>query len=475
MYHYARQLFTSSADPGLLIGREKERRELEKFIEEGIQSKTGRCLYVSGPPGTGKSALVNEICRNVKRLDNVMTAHINCMTAQSSRDIYGKLNEELVRNESRSEVELARLRSIFVPKETSRGPIYVVTLDEIDHILNLDLEILYTLFEWSLHRLSRLIIIGIANALDLTDRFLPRLKARNLKPQFLPFLPYTAPQIASVIMTKLKSLSLAESAPPADYIPFIHPTAIQLCAKKVASQSGDLRKAFDLIRRTIDLVETETKHKFRDDLLSQPTPMSPCSPKTPLGENPNLRSPCRATLATGVSLATLTPLTAPRATIAHASKVSATTLSHGTSQRIQALNLQQRAILCVLISQRKTSFRGASPIFASPSKTYSAPPMRKAFETYCAICRRENTLPPLSNTEFADVISGLETLGLVGEEKGGRSFGVVSATPTRKGRGTREEKRILCFVDEDEMRACLQGVGLEILVGLLNCDARNLN
>ena len=38
------------------------------------------------------------------------------------------------------------------------------------------LQVLYTLFEWSALPSSKLILIGIANALDLTERFLPRLR-----------------------------------------------------------------------------------------------------------------------------------------------------------------------------------------------------------------------------------------------------------------------------------------------------------
>lgn len=343
-------------------------------------------------------------------------AYINCMSVKSSRDIYSTLIQDLACDSvGEGKDEMAALRTIFVPKKKSQSQVYVVTLDEIDHLLTLDMEILYTLFEWSLQRASRLILIGIANALDLTDRFLPRLKARNLKPQLLPFLPYTAPQIASVLTTKLKSLpSLPDDQP--DFTPFVHPTAIQFCSKKVASQTGDLRKAFDIVRRAIDLVESETKQKHQNDLASTASLFSPS--KSPLGENPNLSSPTRPrTLA--ASLAALQPKTAPRATIAHIARVTSAILSNGTPQRLQTLNLQQKAALCALISLDKSNRAAVRSIFATPSKTSTsahnfAPTIRALYAAYCMLCKRENALHPLTSTEFADVISGLETLGLVG-------------------------------------------------------------
>ncbi len=158
------------------------------------------------------------------------------MSVKSSGEVYQNLIYELLRNGPPLEHgNLEELRAMFLPKKGKDNPTYVVVLDEIDHLLGLDLDALYTLFEWSLRRSSKLIVVGIANALDLTDRFLPRLRAKNLKPQLLPFSPYTAGEIAEVITIRLQSL-LPDNATndQVNFVPFIHPAAIQLCSKKVA-------------------------------------------------------------------------------------------------------------------------------------------------------------------------------------------------------------------------------------------------
>lgn len=465
VYNSARQLFTRSTDPGRLIGRRQEWEEVHDFLQQGIDCKTGRCLYVSGPPGTGKSALVGEVCKEIGGKDGVKVAYINCMSVESSGEVCQKLVDKLLGNESLENDDLEVLRALFLPERQANSPTFVVTLDEIDHLLKLDLEILYTLFEWSLQQSSRLIIVGIANALDLTDRFLPRLKARNLKPRLIPFLPYTADQIAAVITTKLRTLLTEAVKDQASFVPFVHPAAIQLCSKKVASQTGDLRKAFDIIRRTIDLVESELKQKVQS-LENSPS-------KTPLADNPNLSSP---SCPQSSSLTTFTSCTAPRATIAHVSRVSAAALSNGTSQRLATLNLQQKAALCALVSHQMASRKAMPSIFATPSKTAKPlpPTIRKLYETYCALCKRENALHPLTATEFADVLSGLESLGLVGEDKKGFTFGAKSGTSSRKGTGmasaVREDRRMVSFVDEKELHGCLDGVGGSILRGLLSGD-----
>ena len=474
IYNCARQLFVRSANPGRLIGRDDERSTLTNFIREGIISKSGRCMYVSGPPGTGKSALVGEVCGDLQETEVVRTAYINCMSVKNSMDIYSKLIEDLGDDGVNEGNEIGILKTMFLSKKGLSDKVYVVTLDEIDHLLTLDLEILHTLFEWSLHRSSRLILLGIANALDLTDRFLPRLKARNLKPQLLPFLPYTVSQIASVINTKLQSLLPPSTTTSPSYVPFIHPVAIQFCSKKVASQTGDLRKAFDIVRRTIDLIEAETKQKHQNESNSQALQASPS--KTPLVENINLSSPCSPsrppfkTPSPSDSLACLTPETAPRATIAHIARVTASAFNNGTVQRLQSLNLQQKAALCALVALEKKQ-QSSRNIFATPSKSANtAPTIRKLYEMYCALCKRENALHPLTATEFADVIGSLETLSLVGgaEGRGGFGKGMGKSTLSRKmGMGRMEERRVGSFVSEGEVEGCLEGVGGVMLRGLL--------
>lgn len=443
-----------SVNPGRLIGREQERRELSSIIQCGIHTRSGRCLYVSGPPGTGKSALVAEVCDEIQSDPNVRTAYINCMGVKSSKDILRKLTEDLIGDaQDLFDNELTLLQNTFLPKKNaSTGPAYVVTLDEIDHLITLDLEIMYTLFDWSLNRSSRLILIGIANALDLTDRFLPRLKARNLKPVLLPFLPYTATQIAAVITTKLKTICLDPALPERDYIPFFHPAAIQFCAKKVASQTGDLRKAFDIIRRTIDLIECETKHNSPAGMGSEELH------KAPLHENPNLSSPSAPSATLATQLSTLSASTAPRATIAHVARVSSAALTNSAPQRLQALNLQQKAALCALVSLEKINLRRVS-VLNTPSKKITSPTIRKLYDTYCALCKRDNALQPLTGTEFADVLGGLETLGLVGNEDMKGTLGKRGLKP--------EDRRIAGRVSEVELEGCLEGIAGGILRSLL--------
>lgn len=466
IYSQARQLFSRCSNPGPLIGRDDERHELSTFINASLGSRSAGCVYVSGPPGTGKSALVHEVLQQYEDEARVKTSFVNCMSIRSSQDLSNKLSEDLGLVENAA---LSYLQPRFAGNMGKDCQKYLVILDEVDQLADLNLELLYNLFEWSMAAKSRLILIGIANALDLTDRLLPRLKSRSLKPKLLPFMPYSAGQIAEVLSAKLKSLS----SEPTESVPLIHPAAIQLCAKKVGSQTGDLRKAFDICRRAIDLVEQETCEK--NALLWSPS-------KTPLMENVNLSSPPTPSSLHKVTAPAYTLETAPRATIAHVAKITAQVFGNGTVQRLGTMNLQQKAVLCALsaLEKRKRDDQLVRTVFATPSKhNSSAPSIKQVFEVYNRLCKRDNLLHPLTALEFRDVISGLEALGLttaIDGKKGGFTVPITpSRTPSRSGKNSfgvqvSDDKLITSAVGHKELSSALEGPGAELLRAILNGD-----
>jgi cell division control protein 6 len=498
VYHQARQLFSRSADPGQLIGRDDERAQLETFLERCKTPRPSGCLYVSGPPGTGKSAMVNRMTEEVVAgSESTHKAYVNCMSIKSSKDLYVTLLDQLGGDADMSESDVVEaLQKLFLRKKTT--DVYVVVLDEIDHILTMDPESLYRVFEWSLEQTSRLTLVGIANALDLTDRFLPRLKSRNLKPELLPFLPYTAPQVKRIITERLKTLAPAGAT--ADFIPFFHPAAIELCSRKVSSQTGDLRRAFEVCRRALDLVESETRLKHENELKEQLLQMSPS--RKPLGENRNLATPARGAPSLSASLAKslqhLTITTAPRVTIAHLNKVTAAAFSNGPTQRLKTLNLQQKAALCSLMAIEKrnraaqatpsTSFTSTPTTPSSKTRpATSAPTIKTLYEAYSTLCTQDSLLHPLSSSEFREVIGSLETLSLIapvdGKNGSFTSSLQVGGTPgSKRGRKKKDvfglnatggglaadEKRVASCVGEREMEAAVgEGMGEGILRGIL--------
>lgn len=120
-----------------------------------------------------------------------------------------------------------------------------------------DQSVLYALFELPALKNSRLILIGLANALDLTDRALIRLQSRvQFKPVLLNFSPYSKQDIATILSQRIQE-SVTE-----DVGSVIAPSALQYLGGKISSTSGDLRKAIDICRRAVELAETTAKKQL---------------------------------------------------------------------------------------------------------------------------------------------------------------------------------------------------------------------
>lgn len=75
-YQQARKALHSQF-PTDLPGREKEIEEIKVFIEDHLNNNTSGSIYISGPPGTGKTASLNLI------LENAMVSNVLKFVAKS--------------------------------------------------------------------------------------------------------------------------------------------------------------------------------------------------------------------------------------------------------------------------------------------------------------------------------------------------------------------------------------------------------
>lgn len=233
-----------TAVPERLLSRDTERAAIRAFLQEKVLQKKPGSLYVSGAPGTGKTACLSCVLQEMEaELSSVQILTVNCMTLRSSHSIFSLLSEKLkVQGQS-------GLRRLL----TSTGRPLLLVLDEMDQLDSKAQDVLYTIFEWPHLPQSRLCLIGIANALDLTDRILPRLQARpECRPLLLHFPPYSRQELTAIVQDRLAQAS-AEN--------LLDASAVQFCARKVSAVSGDARKALDICRRAVEMVESDERKK----------------------------------------------------------------------------------------------------------------------------------------------------------------------------------------------------------------------
>ena len=193
----------------VIPGRTDELNRLEHLVQELVQNNESSSLYISGPPGTGKSACVTAVLRQFRHTHGENYAHVkivNCVRCRTKESILQTIG-------CTPDGKLLQSTSLGSKPKPGKGqrPIIVV-LDEVDQVEISHRTFVYEMFEWvSPHAEKRppapFLLIAIANALDLTERVLPRLALSSVKPELMHYKPYCAAQLVNIIHDRISKVS----------------------------------------------------------------------------------------------------------------------------------------------------------------------------------------------------------------------------------------------------------------------------
>ncbi|KAL3835063.1 hypothetical protein ACJIZ3_009799 [Penstemon smallii] len=184
---------------------------------------------------------------------------IHCTSLTNTNEIFSKIigQNHLGKKASRS-TSLQLLQNLYSQKQQPGTKMIIVIADELDYLITKDRDVLHNLFMLTTMPFSKCILVGIANAIDLADRFIPKLQSLNCKPMVITFRAYKKDQIITILQERLRALP---------YIVF-QPQAVELCATRVAAGSGDMRNALSICRSAIELLEAEVRDSFSNLNLS---------------------------------------------------------------------------------------------------------------------------------------------------------------------------------------------------------------
>ncbi|CAI9109182.1 OLC1v1008956C1 [Oldenlandia corymbosa var. corymbosa] len=247
-----------STSPSAVVCRENEQNTILEFCKRCVEQESSGSMYICGCPGTGKSlimekvkdALVDWAKEGAFQPPDLVS--INCTSLVNSTDVFSKIlgKSPQRKKNSGSSSPLKILQNSYSLKPPASGlKMTLIIADEMDYLITKDRSVLHDLFMLTTLPFSRCILIGVANAIDLADRFLPKLQSLNCKPRVITFRAYSKDQIIAILQQRLAVLP---------YIVF-QPQALELCARRVAAASGDLRKALCVCRSAIEMLEAEIR------------------------------------------------------------------------------------------------------------------------------------------------------------------------------------------------------------------------
>ncbi|OJJ49705.1 hypothetical protein ASPZODRAFT_12826 [Penicilliopsis zonata CBS 506.65] len=249
-YRQARTLLHVSTVPTSLPCRKNEFDTVYNHLSAAIMEGTGTCIYISGTPGTGKTATVREVVAQLnlavlaEELDDFVFVEINGMKVTDPHQSYSLLWEALKGDRVSPSHALDLLEREFSTPSPRRVPC-VVLMDELDQLVTKNQSVMYNFFNWPALRHSHLIVLAVANTMDLPERTLSNKISSRLGLTRITFPGYKHTDLMEIITTRLSNV-------PGN---IVDPDAVQFASRKVAAVSGDARRALDICRRAVEIAE----------------------------------------------------------------------------------------------------------------------------------------------------------------------------------------------------------------------------
>lgn len=352
-----------------MVGRTAERNVISNFLisMKGTSlSSFDNVLYICGNPGTGKTALVEEIACDLCIKDNFNVLNINCLMINDSFDLLNMISKSIgMINVQKRDKETPQLYMDLISSFLSNNndvPMLLI-LDEIDQMVTKSSDLLKAIFNLSFN--GKIFLVGIANSIDLAIRHFPN----NLdRIKILKFHPYSSEDISRILIARLDFVKDKNNSG----IELINSIAFEFCSRKV-SAVGDLRKALEIMKEAVNLAKSDY---FRGS---------------------------GSIVQVGIVHITKALNNLFSGMVNTTSKNAVT---------IKDLNLHQKILLAVLVHFLKQSYK-------------LKPTVQSLFDRYSDVIREHRILEPASRSEFNDLLSNMESMGIL-------SLASPKITPSKK-------------------------------------------
>ncbi|CAI7721116.1 cell division control protein 6, putative [Plasmodium vivax] len=268
------------------VGREEEIEEIKKILKRCSKNVDGEGIFLTGPSGQGKTYSIfyiikeiekekereqraedkkkkkeNTAIENYKNID-ASYFYVSCSNSQKPYDIFVDILQQIIKKDKKSILStvkqkynlngLEEVKKVFINYTSKLSNLKIVIVDELDFIATKNVrvelktksvnkssneDVVKNLFECVQTAKSKIILVGIANSLDLIKDY------THMKINQIIYKPYNEKQFMSIVRNKLNTLE-------EEFVTKIFKgVSLNIHVRQISNRNGDIRSCFDAILR----------------------------------------------------------------------------------------------------------------------------------------------------------------------------------------------------------------------------------
>ncbi len=254
----------SNYTPEDIPHREEEIKQIASILAPVLRGEKTSNLFLYGNTGTGKTLSILKVQealeKRMKKSEDsgfgLKIKYLNCKLKQVADTEY-RILAEIIRQMGgtvpATGLPTQAVYSKFIEIIDKKKQLVILILDEVDQLVKK----ISNNFLYNLTRLnselskSQISLVGISNDLTFLDSVDPRVKS-SLSEEEIVFSPYNALQIQDILSKRVEG-AFKENV--------LERGVVAKCAAYAARESGDVRRALDLLRVAGELAERERSKK----------------------------------------------------------------------------------------------------------------------------------------------------------------------------------------------------------------------
>ncbi len=241
--------------PDDLPHRKEQIDKIASIISTALNGEKPSNIMIYGMTGTGKTAVINYIGKELYKIDpdreSCYYLYVNCEIIDTAYGILYDIAKQFMENINQripfTGWSFEKLYKEFYEEIESRGRVFIIILDEIDHMISKKGDdIFYYLAKINEHlSKSKVSIIGISNNSKFQEMLEPKAKSR-FGGESIIFPPYTKIELQDILFDRIKDVFEPN---------VLDDSVVEYCATLASRSDGDARMAIDLLRTATDIAE----------------------------------------------------------------------------------------------------------------------------------------------------------------------------------------------------------------------------